>query len=135
MEFLRIDDFKFRDKFIDLTDAQLSNALQIINAQFSGVYTLWGFLSPGDAQAKRELCINYLIAWQLAILYPEQALDVSGTGSMPLSSKKVGPIFIKYKDMVRQSGSGLLDMLTCNQWGLQALTLIQSAPEMYMVFA
>ena len=55
MEFLRIDDFKFRDKFIDLTDAQLSNALQIINAQFSGVYTLWGFLSPGDAQAKREL--------------------------------------------------------------------------------
>lgn len=132
---IRLDDFKFKDKFIDLTDIQLSQAVSIINAQFSGVYSLWSFLSPDEARAKRELCINYLLAWKLMDMYPDSAIEASGMGSMPLSSKKAGPIFIKYRDTVRQSGSGLLESLTTNSYGIQALAMIQSAPEMYMVFA
>ena len=133
-KFVELDSFMFRDRFVDLTDAQLMAALQAINAQFSGVYSLWSFLPPDDARAKRELCINYLLAWKLAMLYPDKAVGISGTGGMPIGSKKAGPIFIKYKNMVRQEDSTLA-MLTTNQYGIEALTMIQSAPENFMVFA
>ena len=132
--FVELGDFIFKDKFLNLTDSQFMQALQMVNAQFSGVYSLWSFLPPDDARAKRELCINNLIAWQLVQLYPDQALGVSGTGALPIGSKKAGPIFIKYKSMVRQEDSTLA-MLTTNQYGITALTMIQSAPENYMVYA
>ena len=131
--FIELNDFMFRDKFVGLTDTQFMSAIQIINAQFSGVYSLWSFLPPDDAHAKRVLCINYLIAWKLAQLYPEQAIGVAGTGGMPIGSKKAGPIFIKYKNMVRQEDS-VLATLTTNQYGIEALTMMQSAPEGFMVF-
>ena len=130
---VELNDFMFKDDFLALTDLQVQKALQIINAEFSGVYTLWSFLPPDEARAKRELCINYLVAWKLAQLYPDSAVNVSSTGGLPLSSKKAGPIFIKYKDTVRQ-GDSMLSMLTTNQYGVEALTMIQSAPEMFMVF-
>lgn len=135
VKFAELSEFKFRDRFQGITDTQLAQAYQIINAQFSGVYSLWRLLPPEDARAKRELCINYLIAWKLMDMYPDSALDATGTGAMPLESKKVGPISIKYKNTVRQGDSGILMMLTTNEYGLQALTMLQSAPEMYMVFA
>ena len=131
---VELNDFMFKDDFLALTDLQVQKALQIINAEFSGVYTLWSFLPPDEARAKRELCINYLVAWKLVQLYPDSALNVASTGGLPLSSKKAGPIFIKYKDTVRQ-GDSMLSMLTTNQYGVEALTMIQSAPEMFMVFA
>ena len=131
---VELNDFMFKDDFLALTDLQVQKALQIINAEFSGVYTLWSFLPPDEARAKRELCINYLVAWKLVQLYPDSALNGSSTGGLPLSSKKAGPIFIKYKDTVRQ-GDSMLSMLTTNQYGVEALTMIQSAPEMFMVFA
>ena len=130
---VELNDFMFKDDFLALTDLQVQKALQIINAEFSGVYTLWSFLPPDEARAKRELCINYLVAWKLAQLYPDSAVNVSSTGGLHLSSKKAGPIFIKYKDTVRQ-GDSMLSMLTTNQYGVEALTMIQSAPEMFMVF-
>ena len=134
IQFMDLGNFMFKDKFVGLSDTELMQALQIINAQFSGVYSLWSILPPEDAAAKRELCINYLIAWKLVMLYPESAVGVSGTGGMPIGSKKAGPIFIKYKNMVRQEES-TLSMLTTNQYGIEALTMIQNAPENYMVFA
>ena len=131
---VELNDFRFKDRFIDITDPQFAQALQIINAQFSGVYSLWSVLPPDEQKAKRELCINYLLAWKLVQMYPEKAIGASGTGGLPLKSKKAGPIQLTYKDMVRQEGS-LLNMLTTNQYGIEALTMIQSAPEMFMVFA
>lgn len=132
-KFIRLDDFKFKDRFTDLTELQFGEALQMVNAQFSGVYDLWAILPPEDRTAKRELCINYLLAWQLMMLYPEQATG-SGTGAIPLTSKRAGPISIKYRELVRQAGSGALEMLTTNQYGLQALVLLQTAPENYQVY-
>lgn len=132
-DYIQLDDFMFRDKFIDLTDAQLGIALQIINAQFSGVYTLWSLLPPTERDAKRRLCINYLLAWQLTMLYPDQATVSSGTGGMPLKGKKIDYITLQYRDVVRASGSGVLDTLTTNEWGMQALVMIQSAPENYIL--
>lgn len=131
--FIQLGDFMFSDKFIDITELQLGTALQIINAQFSGVYSLWAFLPPDERDAKRKLCINYLVAWQLANLYPEQAILSGGSGSMPVKSKKIDYISIQYRDLVRAAGSGVLDILTTNEWGMQALVMIQSAPENYIL--
>lgn len=134
IEMVEYEDFIFKDKFQDLTDVQFHHALQMINAQFTGVYKLWHTLPPAEAKAKRELCINYLVGWQLMELYPDSAIGVSGTGGMPIQSKKAGPVFIRYKDTVRQSGSGTLDLLSTNEFGLMALQLLQNAPEMYMTY-
>lgn len=132
IEKLLIGDFKFRDRFQDLTDDQLSQALQMVNAQFSGVYSLWSLLPPDERRAKRELCINYLLGWQLANSFPENAVGVQGTGAVPISSKKIGPITLTYRNLIRQEG-GILDILTTNEFGLQALLMIQTAPENYML--
>ena len=131
--YVQLEDFMFSEKFLGLTEVQLGKALQIVNAQFSGVYTLWAFLPPTERDAKRRLCINYLLAWQLATMYPDQAIVSSGTGGMPLKGKKIDGITLQYKDMVKASGSGVLDMLTTNEWGLEALVMIQSAPENYIL--
>lgn len=134
IEKLLVGDFRLRNRFTsDITDDIIAQALQMVNAQFSGVYTLWSFLPPDEARAKRELCINYLLGWQLAYSYPEYAVGVQGVGAVPLSSKKIGPITLKYRDLVRQSGSGILDMLTTNEFGLQALAMIQTAPENFIL--
>lgn len=133
IEKLLIDDFRLRNRFQDLTEDQIYQALQMVNAQFSGVYRLWSFLPPDEKRAKRELCINYLLGWQLANSYPENAVGVQGVGAVPLSSKKIGPISLGYRDLVRQSGSGVLDMLTTNEFGIQALLMIQTAPENFML--
>lgn len=133
---LNLSDFKFRGNFTEeLTDQVLIFALTQVNAQFSGIYSLWSSFPLSEMKAKRELCINYLVAWKLMMLYPDYVLYGSGVGGIPLSSKRAGPISIQYKDLVRQSGTGILDLLTTNQFGLEALLMIESAPEMYQVFA
>lgn len=132
--YIQLEDFMFKEKFVDLTEAELGKALQIVNAQFSGVYTLWAFLPPDERDAKRRLCINYLLAWQLATLYPDKAILSGGSGSMPLKGKKIDGIHLQYRDVLRASGSGVLDMLTTNEWGLEALVMIQSAPENYLLY-
>lgn len=130
-----LGDFRFKDNFEGLTDTQFQQALSAVNAQFTGVYSLWSSLTPGVTAAKRSLCIDYLVGWWLMNEYPDSAVTGSGTGGMPIASKKIGPIFLKYKDTVRQAGSGVLDLLTTNSYGLQALQMIQSAPENYQVYA
>lgn len=134
IEKLLVGDFRFRHRFLSsLTDDLIAEALQAVNAQFSGVYRLWAFLPPDERKAKRELCINYLLGWWLANSYPDYAVGVQGVGAVPLSSKKIGPIALHYRDTIRQAGSGTLDMLTTNEFGLNALMMLQTAPESYML--
>lgn len=130
--YISLDDFRFKDRFVELTDQQYNFAIQVVNAQFTGVYQLWHSLPPAIRDAKRELCISYLIAWALAQYYPDNAIGVSGTGAMPIKSKRVGPVSITYKDSVRQEGT-LLESLTTNEFGIQALLMIQTAPENYVL--
>lgn len=133
-KYLELNDFKFKDRFLDITDAQFGQALQIVNAQFSGVYGLWGILPPDEANAKRELCINYLVAWKLMEMYPDSATDASGMGAIPLTMKRAGSVMLKYKNTVRQENS-ILELLTTNEYGINALNMIQSAPENFMLWA
>lgn len=130
---LKLDEFRFRNRFTeDITDAIFTQAIQAVNAQFSGVYSLWSLLPPAERDAKRELCISYLIAWELANSYPEYTIGISGSGGMPVRSKRAGPVSIAYRDVVRQGGS-VLDMLTTNEFGLHALTMLQTAPENFVL--
>lgn len=133
VERVLVGDFKFAHRFTGLTDDVLSQSIQIVNAQFSGVYSLWSLLPPLEARAKRELCINYLIAWWITNSYPKYAVGVSSVGAMPLTGKKIGPISLQYRDSVSQSGS-VLDALTSNEFGIQAMLMIQTAPENYVVY-
>lgn len=131
---IKVDNFRFRHRFTDdITDLMLEQAIQVVNAQFSGIYYLWSSLPPDVRDAKRELCISYLIAWNLAMTYPDYAINVSGTGAMPLKSKKAGPVSLTYRETVRQGGGTILDSLTVNEFGMQALLMIQTAPENYML--
>jgi hypothetical protein len=126
----------FRDKFPEATDEQFEIAVEMVNAAFSGVATMWSLCSiPEDIrEAKRKLLWNYLFAWQLATQYPDLAVGVGGTGSIPLAYKKAGPISIGYNtNMLRQTANGL-DMLLNNSFGLLALQMIQSAPEAYRIY-
>lgn len=132
---LLLADFKFRDAFSpELSDDKVAYALVQVNVQFSGVYKLYGVLPPDEAEAKRVLLINYLVAWKLMMLFPDLVLYGSGVGGMPLASKRAGPISVQYRELVRQSGTGILDLLTTNQFGLEALLMIESAPETYELF-
>ena len=130
---LKLDEFRFRNRFTeDITDAIFTQAIQAVNAQFFGVYSLWSLLPPAERDAKRELCISYLIAWELANSYPESTIGISGSGGMPVRSKRAGPVSISYRDVVRQGGT-VLDMLTTNEFGLHALTMLQTAPENFVL--
>jgi hypothetical protein len=125
----------FRDKFPGVTDEQFEIAVQMVNAAFPGVADMWTLhaIEEDIRQAKRKLLWNYLFAWQLATQYPELATGVGGTGAIPLSYKKIGPVSLGYRDMVRQANSGL-DMLMNNSFGMLAAQMIQSAPEAYRLY-
>lgn len=129
MEFLA-GDFTFRDRFRDLTDEQVTQACQEIQTRFAGVLTLWSVCRPAMRDAKRRLCMNYLVAWLLTNKYPGKAIGASGTGGLPLKSKKIADITLVYNLPLREDS--LLSSLTTNTYGVAALEMIQTAPENYI---
>ena len=125
-------DFMFADRFYDITDNMLQQAINIININYAGIKSLWSTLRPQVAEQKRLLCYNYLVAWQLMNLYPLNVVGgVSGVGGMPLSSKSIHDIHLTFKDITAQNS--ILAELTTNVFGIQALTMIQTAPECYIL--
>ena len=127
---MKAHDFMFAHKFASgLTDELVGEACDEVEARFAGVFTLWQVLPPHLRESKRRLCLNYLVAWQIMTNRPDLAPGLSGTGGMPLSHKMIGDIHLGY-DMPLREGS-LLKNLTTNTFGLQALEMIQTAPENY----
>lgn len=123
-------DFMFASKFKGLTDEMISAASLEIESRFGGVQSLWKVLPPKARDAKRRLCFNYLIAWQLMNMYPECAPGLSGTGGMPLTNKSIGDVHVGYNMPLRDKS--VLNNLTTNTFGLQALEMIETAPENYV---
>jgi hypothetical protein len=124
-------DFMFGDNFEELESGEIERAGEAVRVLFYGVSTLWSMLPRAIAERKRELCYQYLTAWQLAMWYPERVLGVANNGGLPLQSKSVKNIALTFKDMTRQAGS--LEELQTNSFGVQALSMIQSAPENFMM--
>lgn len=125
-------DFKYAANFPNLTDAQINTAYEEVCVMFSGVKTLWGVLEPVTREAKRSLCLNLLTAWYLADMNPTAVAGVVSNGGMALSSKSIGGTSVSFQDMDAQEG---LKQLNSNVFGQKALTMIQSAPERYGIYA
>jgi len=130
---MRLQDFLYKDFFQGITDAQFAIALEMVKTRFHGVASLWAILDEATRNAKRKLCYSNLLGWQLMCLYPDSAIGISGMGSMPLDSKSIHDISIKYRNLVKQDSHGILDSLITNYFGQQALLELQSAPEMYQL--
>lgn len=134
---LRLQDFMFADRFEDLEESHVEMAVAYINTMFMGVGKLWGpevcVMSPEERDAKRRLCYNNLVAWRLTQMYPDKTVEgTGGTGSMPLESKSIDGINLKYKDVIRQGGA--MALLTTNSYGIDALEMIQTAPENFVLY-
>lgn len=136
---MRLQDFVLRDRFTDLADPILQEAVSYVNAMFPGVSSLWGaeycVLTDEVRNAKRLTCYNYLLAWYLMQNYPTKVVEGMSGGSMgaiPLESKSIFDVSIKFKNVIRQGSQ--MAMLTTNSFGIQALEMIQTAPENFALF-
>jgi hypothetical protein len=131
------DNFSLVDMFKDLSAVEYNMALEAVRVLFAGVASMWGpqvcTLSEDVRQAKRKLCYDYLIGWQLLTLYPNKAQGIASMGGIPLTSKTIGDISIKYRDQTKSSSESL-DMLTTNVFGIQALEMIQAAPDNFVLY-
>ena len=129
--------FSLSKFFKDLTDEEYQIAHDAVMVRFWGVSAMWSpevcTIPDYVRDAKRDMCYDYLIAWQLLTLYPTKGVNVNSMGGMPLSAKAIGDISLKYADTTRQ-GADSLNMLTTNAFGLQALEMIQSAPDNYVLY-
>lgn len=136
---MRLQDFMFGNRFRGLQDPELQEAISYVNAMFPGVSSLWGAefcaLTDEERNAKRLTCYNYITAWYLIQNYPAKVVGgISGgaMGAMPLDSKSITDVSVKYRNVIRQGSQ--LALLTTNSFGVQALEMIQTAPENFVLF-
>jgi len=125
-------DFMFANKFFDISDDVLQQTITMVELNYAGIKSLWGILPLQLAEEKRRLCYNYLVAWQLMTLYPLNVVGgTTGVGGMPLVSKSIHDVHLTFKETTAQDS--VLSELTTNVFGIQALAMIQTAPECYML--
>lgn len=127
-------DFLFKDKFAALYDKagaapKVTEAIAEIAALFAGVATLWA--RSAEAAKKRTLCYNYLVAWYLADLYPEDSDGVMGGGGMPLTAKSIGGVSLALKDL---NSENAMKALESNAFGQKALMMVSAAPERFRLY-
>lgn len=129
---MTVESFMFRNKFKDkLTDEDIQLAINCINADWSGVTTLWRVLPATQRENKVNLTLNYLVAWWLADAYPTLVDGVFTTGGVPLVEKEIGGVRLRFKDQKVQDN---YTKLKSNYFGLRALDLLLSAPEKYQLY-
>lgn len=125
-------DFIYSNNFPSLTDQDIDSAYKTVAVMFSGVLRLWCVLPEELREAKRNLCMNLLVGWYLLDTNPAAAAGVMGNGGMALTSKSIGGTSLSFQDMDSQEG---IKQLNSNVFGQKALTMIQSAPERYGIYA
>jgi hypothetical protein len=129
---MTVESFMFRNKFKEgLTDEDVQIAIQSINADWSGVPTLWRVLPKKQREDKINLTMNYLVAWWLADYSPSLVNGVFTTGGVPLLEKEIGGVRLKFRD---QNVQDAYSKLKSNYFGLRALDLLLSAPEKYQLY-
>lgn len=129
---MTVESFMFRSKFKEsLQDEDISLAIQCIEADWSGVSSLWSMLSESQRNAKINLCMNYLVAWWLADTFPILVIGVYTTGGVPLLEKDIGGVRLKFRDLAVQEP---YSKLKSNYFGLRALDLLLSVPENYQLY-
>jgi hypothetical protein len=126
------EDFMFGENFRGISEEQIERAAGAVRDIFYGVRTLWGVMPHEAAERKRALCYQFLTAWQLAVWHPGNVVGVASNGGLPLQSKSIKNINLSFLNIVRQ-GTALAE-LQSNPFGVQALEMIQSAPENFMLW-
>jgi hypothetical protein len=121
--------FPFKANFPSLIDGQIDAACLSIEAEWSGIQEL--FQTVANGAAKRVILEGYLVGWWLADMYPTKVLGISGDGGMPLTSKSIGGVSMSRKDLEMQPA---MKQLESNAFGVKALSMIKSAPEMFRMF-
>lgn len=132
---LSYNDFTYSRFFEGITEEQFVDARDIVVAMWSGVLEMWGACSEEMMKRKRSACLNLLVAWYLADVYPDNVVGVQTSGGMPITHKSIqdalGGITISYRDLnLPESYSAL----SSNQFGIKAAMMIRYAPDMMGVY-
>ena len=123
-------DFMFAGRFNDLPQGAIEEAIAYIETAWCGIRTLWTKLQPVLRDQKRELCINYLVAWYLADLYPSTIQGVFTQNGANIRSKNIGGTEVSFNPRKVQAS---LEVLTTNIFGIRALDMITTCPDMFLL--
>jgi hypothetical protein len=123
-------DFMFTSRFTDLPEGAIEEAIAYIEVAWCGIRTLWSKISPVLREQKRDLCINYLVAWYLADLYPACIQGVYTQNGANIRSKNIGGTEISFNARKVQAS---LEVLTTNIFGIRALDMITTCPDMFLL--
>lgn len=121
--------FSFSSNFPTLIQSDFDNAYNDVSVLFSGCLGLWKVLSLDIQTAKRTLLTNYLVGWYLADMHPDKVVGIVADGGKPLTNKSIGGTSISFLQTDTK-----LQGLTSNTFGLKALSMIQTAPEMLGIY-
>jgi hypothetical protein len=124
--------FPFKGNFPGLyaagsgTSAAVDYAISVIEAEWSGIFTMFTNLSTQQMVNKQAIIESYLVGWWLGDMYPRQMRGVQGDGGIPIASKSIGGVSITKRQIESQPA---LVALTSNAFGVKALTMILSRVE------
>ena len=122
----------FPDLLSDEMGDFLDSCIEDVYDLFHGVNTLWEHLDNHLYIKKTRLCFGLLVAWYIADLYPQYALGVAGSGGIPIKSKSIGGVTITYADIYKGDGSGLLNALRSNSFGMKAYLMLKTSGQINM---
>lgn len=125
------NDFTYSANFVGLPPAVIQGAIDAVETVYYGILLCWADLPEPVRTNKRLLVENLLVAWYLANFYPSQVRGVISNGGLPLSSKSIGGTTVTFANITAQEG---MEALNSNVFGLQALSMIQSAPERLSIY-
>jgi hypothetical protein len=124
-------DFTYSANFVGLPDTLIQGAIDAVETVYYGTLLCWADLPEPIRTKKRLLVENLLVAWYLANFYPSQVRGIVANGGLPLSSKSIGGTSVTFCTISAQEA---MEGLNTNVFGLQALSMIQSAPERLSIY-
>jgi len=124
-------DFNYSTNFSGLTNVQIQGAIDAVETVYYGILQCWEKLPEPVRTNKRVLVENLLVAFWLANFYPSFVRGVVSNGGLPLSSKSIGGTSVSFENITAQEG---MEGLKSNVFGLQALQMIQAAPERLSIY-
>lgn len=125
--------FYFANNFPTLQSQFIQVSINIVNADWLGIFKCWSTLNQAQQIAKQTVLENYLVAWNLGDLYPKALSGVIGNG-MPIDAKTIGGtkgVSITMKKMEVQPG---LEALMSNEFGILALRMLMTIPERFGIY-
>jgi len=135
---------KYGQKFPDLLTPNnndfIESAISDVYSMFHGVNGLWSYQSNDVWYEKAQLCYGLLTAWYITDLNPELSSGVVTTGGIPVRSKSIGGVEIRFGEMDEDNTrriKGFVDTLSplkSNPFGYKAYTMIRNAVKMTGIF-